>query len=365
MVPFLEAAEDATRGHPKTKQRDYLPSGRFPVVDQGQELIGGYTDDQSMLSQTELPVVIFGDHTRCVKYVDFPFGAGADGVKVLRPRPGVDAKFLYYFVRSLPLHDGGYSRHFKYLKEAKVPLPPIEEQGRIAAVLDAAHALRSKRRQAMAKLDALTQSIFIDMFGDSSDPGVDLGDVAEVQGGLQVTSKRKSNPIEVPYLRVANVHRGRLDLDEIKTMRVTKSELARTELADGDLLVVEGHGNADEIGRVGIWDGSTTPCVHQNHLIRVRCDTSRVLPQFVETFMNSWVGRRSLLRAANTTSGLNTISTSDVRNVQVPVSSMERQLAFRDRLRKVEVTRHATRLSEAKFSTLFHSLQQRAFRGEL
>ena len=78
-VGFLDAVKDATRGHPKTKQKDYLPFGPYPIVDQGKRLVGGYTDDETMLSLAELPVIIFGDHTRCVKYVDFPFGAGADG----------------------------------------------------------------------------------------------------------------------------------------------------------------------------------------------------------------------------------------------------------------------------------------------
>lgn len=301
-------------------------------------------------------------------------GVCSTDILPIKVGPNVDQRFLLHYLRT-PSMVGQAEKNSsganlprlspKALAAFEIPLPSIEEQRRIAAVLDAADSLRAKRRKGLARLNSLPGAIFIDMFGESSDSLADLGDVAEVQGGLQITSKRRSNPVEVPYLRVANVHRGFLDLDEIKTMRVTNSELARTKLTDGDLLVVEGHGNAGEIGRVGIWDGSISPCVHQNHLIRVRCDTGRVLPQFVEAFMNSWVGRRALLRAANTTSGLNTISTSDVRTVQVPLAPMERQLAFQGRLRKVELVRQATRSSEAEFNTLFQSLQQRAFRGEL
>ena len=251
------------------------------------------------------------------------------------------------------------------LKNLLVPLPPIEEQRRIASVLDAAEALRAKRRQALAKLDSLTQAIFVDMFGAGGGEEQALGRLAEVQGGLQVTTKRKGHPIHVPYLRVANVYRGSLDLSEVKILQVSEKELARARLAKGDLLVVEGHGNKDEIGRVGIWDGSIDPCVHQNHLIRVRCDPSQLHPRFAEAFMNSWVGRRALLRAANTTSGLNTISTRDVRDVQIPLPALSAQKRFVEVANHVDRQRTMLTAADTELNGLIGSLQQRAFRGEL
>jgi len=111
-------------------------------------------------------VIVFGDHTRSFKYVDFPFCMGADGVKVLRPKLETDVKYLYYYLRQLRLTDGGYDRHFKYLKRSTIVLPPLAEQHRIAEILDKADELRTKRRAAIAQLDTLTRSIFLDMFGD-------------------------------------------------------------------------------------------------------------------------------------------------------------------------------------------------------
>lgn len=253
----------------------------------------------------------------------------------------------------------------KVLESFEVPLPPIEEQRRIAVVLDTAETLRVKRRQALGKLDSLMQAIFVGMFGTSGNERRMLSDLAEVQGGLQVTSKRRDLPISVPYLRVANVYRGSLDLSEVKTLQVTEREIERTRLVKDDLLVVEGHGNKDEIGRVGIWDGSIDLCVHQNHLIRVRCDRVQLLPRFAEAFMNSWVGRRALLRAANTTSGLNTISTSDVRGIQIPLPAMSEQQKFVKAAIQVDRQRAKTMDASAELDHLFLSLQQRAFRGEL
>lgn len=164
-LPFEAVFVDLSAGQPKTLARDFLDAGRFPLVDQGQELVGGYTDDESALCRAQLPVIVFGDHTRAVKYVDFPFGVGADGVKVLRPARDDDPRFLYWYLRAAMVQASGYDRHFKYLKRLQLSLPPVEEQRRIAAILDSADDLRAKRRESLALLESLTESIFLHMFG--------------------------------------------------------------------------------------------------------------------------------------------------------------------------------------------------------
>lgn len=254
--------------------------------------------------------------------------------------------------------------------ESRIPLPPLPEQRRIAAILDQADALRAKRREALAQLDSLTQSIFIQMFGDPiANPFdwalIQVGNLADVQGGLQVSSARKALPLEVPYLRVANVYRGRLQLDEVKTIRATAAEVSRTTLQVNDLLVVEGHGNQDEIGRAALWNGSITPCVHQNHLIRARFDTSKVLPLYACEYLNSRGGRRHLLRAGKSTSGLNTISVSEVRGAPVALPPLPLQKTFATRIQAVESLKTIHRVALAELDALFASLQHRAFSGQL
>jgi type I restriction enzyme S subunit len=248
--------------------------------------------------------------------------------------------------------------------------PPLAEQRRIAEVLDRAEALRAKRRAALAQLDFLTQSLFLDIFGDPATnpkgwPVSRVGDVADVQGGLQVTSARKNLPHEVPYLRVANVYRGFLDLSEIKTIRATDIEIARTKLVKDDLLIVEGHGNPAEIGRGALWDGSIAGCIHQNHIIRARFAPAKVVPLYACEYLNSPGGRRHLLRAGKTTSGLNTISVSEVRGTPVALPPIELQREFAHRIQAVEKLKAAQRASLAEMDALFVSLQHRAFRGEL
>ena len=133
--------------------------------------------------------------------------------------------------------------------------------------------------------------------------------------------------MEVPYLRVANVLRDRLTLDHIKLIRLTEAELMRTRVQPGDLLIVEGHGNPTEIGRAAIWDGQIPTCVHQNHLIRARPDRALLEPGFAVAYLNSSSGRQHLLRRGKTTSGLNTITTSDVKDctMLVPPIGLQRK----------------------------------------
>ena len=109
----------------KIKQKDYLQQGTYPVIDQGQDLIGGYYDDVNFVVPNEPPYIIFGDHTKVKKYIPFKFVAGADGVKVLKSKSNTDPKFLYYAIHSIKIEDKGYARHFQLLEKSDFPLPPL------------------------------------------------------------------------------------------------------------------------------------------------------------------------------------------------------------------------------------------------
>ena len=188
-----------------------------------------------------------------------------------------------------------------------------------------------------------------------------LGDCGEIQGGLQVTSKRRSLPLSRPYLRVANVYRGRLDLTEIKAIRATQAEADRTRLQSGDLLFVEGHANPQEVGRVAIWDGSVPDCVHQNHLIRVRLDPSVLLPAFAVAWFNSPAGASHFRRAGKTTSGLNTISAITVRSAPTLLPPLDEQRRLAAMLDHAVAIRDRRRQVEAHFQTLAGSIFTRMF----
>lgn len=288
----------------------------------------------------------------------------------IRDQKRLDERYLLRALQGMDLAQSsnraamGATLNKAKLREIQIPVPPLTEQRRIAGTLDQADAIRARRRQVLAHFDSLTQSIFHDMFG-RDEATAEFGDVAEIQGGLQVSAKRAALPVEVPYLRVANAHRGRLDLAEVKTLRATEAEVDRTRLRKYDLLFVEGHANPLEVGRVAMWDGSVAGCVHQNHLIRGRIDKQRLLPVVALHWFNSVAGADHFRRAGRTTSGLNTISASTVRSAPIVLPDRGLQTQFADRVRQIEGTKSRLHAAVAADGELFASLQSRAFRGEL
>ncbi|HEY3045116.1 MAG TPA: restriction endonuclease subunit S [Vicinamibacterales bacterium] len=255
------------------------------------------------------------------------------------------------------------------LAAVPVPLPALSEQRHIVEILDQADCLRCLRAGADAKAESILPAIFFKMFGDpvTNPKGwreSPIDRVADVQGGLQLSEKRKGN-IDVPYLRVANVYRNRLDLSEIKTLSVTQPELDRTRLTAGDVLVVEGHGNPAEIGRCAVWDGSIDPCVHQNHLIRARPNPSRLRPYFLSRFLNSAAGRQHLLRCGKTTSGLNTITVSNVKSAVIFLPPVDLQQRFEEGVACEDTTCKLRNVASAALERLWNLLLDRAFSGSL
>ncbi len=289
----------------------------------------------------------------------------------------LNIKYLFLFLDNYleKLRVGSIGGVIKYIKlnhltDIGILLPPLATQQHIARVLEQADQLRKQAQQMERELNQLAQSLFLEMFGDPvrNPKGwkiIPLSCLADVQGGLQVTHRRDSLPVEVPYLRVANVFKDKLDLDEVKTIRVTEQELERTALQKGDMLVVEGHGNKDEIGRAAIWEGELDVCIHQNHLIRVRFDLEKIIPQFVSIYLNSSGGREQIRRLSKTTSGLNTISTNNVKSLKLIVPDRETQQTYTDAYAAIQQQLSELKSLKDSYEGIFNSLMQRAFNGEL
>jgi type I restriction enzyme S subunit len=154
--PFEKVALPQSDKGKRIKQRDYLPHGKLPVVDQGQSDIGGYTDDESMCFSEALPVVIFGDHTRAVKLVNHPFVVGADGIKIFSPVADVLPKYLYYWMKSAPIENRGYGRHYQYLRKLNVPVPSMAKQ---QAIVDEIETQFSRLDEAVANLQRVKANL--------------------------------------------------------------------------------------------------------------------------------------------------------------------------------------------------------------
>jgi type I restriction enzyme S subunit len=162
-VPFDEAVSVVSdRGH-RIKQKEYVSEGPLPVVDQGEGLIGGYTDNVAAKVEANKPVIVFGDHTRRFKYVKFPFAVGADGVKLFSAEDFWNPDFLFLQLAALDLEDRGYGRHYQHLRKKELVLAPLREQSRIVAKLEELlsdlDAGMAELRAAQKKLQQYRQSL--------------------------------------------------------------------------------------------------------------------------------------------------------------------------------------------------------------
>ena len=166
MIAFDEIFIDKTKYGVKVQTSEYGEQGKHIIIDQGQTQIAGYTDREDGLFE-EVPVVIFGDHTRVIKYVDEPFFLGADGVKVLRSKDNnANYKYLYYALKNAKIPNTGYNRHFKWLKEVIIKYPDRERQDEIVEILDKVSDVIQKRQDELSRLDNLIKARFVEMFGD-------------------------------------------------------------------------------------------------------------------------------------------------------------------------------------------------------
>lgn len=246
-------------------------------------------------------------------------GFGSTEFHVFRSKGAVLPKFLWYFVRQQSFRDNarkvmtgavGQQRvPADYLRNHSLSLPPLQEQQRIVDKIGNLIARTARARSELEKVPALlamyksavlelafSGRLTADLRGnDENDaPGLPkgwatqhLGDISEIQSGIQVGKRRSGQEelVEVPYLRVANVQRGWLNLGEIKTIFVTPEEKIRLLLAQGDVLMNEG-GDRDKLGRGWVWSGEIDECIHQNHVFRIRVNAGTLPPEFVSHFAN-------------------------------------------------------------------------------
>lgn len=165
MLSFNEIFADSTKYCKKIKTDEYHETGKNMIVDQGQSEIAGYTDLEEGLF-SDVPAIIFGDHTRIIKYVDKPFFIGADGVKVLKSKlEKANYRYLYYALKNVKIPNTGYNRHFKWLKETIFNYPNSDRQQEIVLILDKLQSIITHLRTQLEKLDLLVKARFVEMFG--------------------------------------------------------------------------------------------------------------------------------------------------------------------------------------------------------
>lgn len=221
----------------------------------------------------------------------------------------------------------------KNLKSLQIPLPPLDEQRRIVGILNRAAKIERLRRQARERMRKFIPALFVRMFGGQDQVGVrypcvPLREVAEIGSG--VTKGRRieaADAVEVPYLRVANVQDGFLNLDEIKAIAIRRGEEQKYALAPGDLVMTEG-GDPDKLGRAAVWNGELGYCAHQNHVFRVRPHAEVVLTDYLRDVAGSTYGKAYFLSVAKRTTGIASINKTQLGGFPVPVPPMELQVLY-------------------------------------
>lgn len=285
-------------------------------------------------------------------------------------------EYLYHFLETIDFYVLVNSTTVPSIRKTdmealNVPLPPLEEQKRIAAILDQADELRRLRQRALDRLSQLGQSIFYEMFGDPVENphkwsvSLELGEIAEIVSGITKGRKLNGQSVrEVSYLAVSNVQDRHLNLTKVKTIEATSAELEKYRLKKNDLLLTEG-GDPDKLGRGTLWGGELPDCIHQNHIFRVRLTSSIVRPVFLSWLVSSSRGKRYFLQSAKQTTGIASINMTQLRGFPLLLPPVSLQKQFEDRLSAMDASSESLIVSADTFENLFRSLQQRAFRGDI
>lgn len=301
--------------------------------------------NRASLKQADLIITTSGDCGK-VAYVDnVPLPSIASNfVKIIRVDESlIHSKFLYYFLISkeflcqLPSFIRGTTMPNLLLPimmdKVLVPTPPINEQIRISGILDKICDIYELANQVDNYKNVLSESIFVDIFGDPVlNPlkwnVVRLETVADIRSG--VTKGRKFNgktTVFSPYLRVANVQDGYFDLSEIKEVEVLPSDIQKFMLHQGDVLMTEG-GDFDKLGRGSVWNCQIENCIHQNHIFRVRPNTDKILPEFLNAVTGSQRGKRYFLSSSKQTTGIASINKTQLSAFPMILPPIELQKQF-------------------------------------
>jgi type I restriction enzyme, S subunit len=293
-------------------------------------------------------------------------------LRALVPKQPIDTAYLLHSMLGLAdiIERNGSGATVKGITQQRlaglqIPLPPLSEQKRIAGILDAADALRAKRREALAQLDTLLQSTFLDMFGDPVTNPMGWGVVkfrnlgASRLGKMLDKAKQEGN-CQFPYLANFNVQWAGFKLENLRKMDFDADDRVEFELRDGDLLICEG----GEVGRTAIWRSQRKNVYFQKALHRVRLDPTKALPEFGQYFM--WfMAKNGGFRDFTNSATISHLTGAKLKTLPVPLPPLALQHRFAAIVESVEGQKARMRAHLAELDALFASLQSRAFKGAL
>lgn len=364
-VKFLDSIrEEASNNKLKLKGKEFLTEGKYPIIDQGEKYIAGYTNDKNKIYNKILPVIIFGDHTRILKFINFPFALGADGVKILVSNENVSSKYLFYAIRSLKLENLGYSRHYKLLKNKKIPLPfsnnqpDIAEQERIVSILEKAEKQKERCKKAEELLDEYLKSVFNEMFYNKGFEEKRLGEICKiVSGSTPSTSKSEYWNGEINWVTPAELIDGHTFYYFESQRKITEEGLKSCSaeiFPEGTVLLT----SRAPIGKLAI--SGNKMCSNQGFKNLIP------LEKINSIYLYFWLlQKKQYLNSLGNGATFKEISKKIVSNILIPLPPLPLQQKFANIVEQVEKMKEKIKKNKLASEELFNSLMQKAFRGEL
>ena len=319
---FDEIFEDCTKLGTKIKTDEYHSNGKHPIIDQGQEMVAGFTDLEDGLFDA-VPAIVFGDHTRIIKYVDYPFFLGADGVKVLRSKvPNANYRYLYYALKNAKIPNTGYNRHYKWLKELEIEYPPISQQIKTVKVLDEVESIIHNRQNQLQKLDELVKARFVEMFGDCKSM-VSMNELCSIitDGTHQPPRFQESG---IPFIFVSNLVGNVVTYNAEKFISEdTYAELyKRTPIEIGDLLLstVGSYGHPAVVTE-------DRKFLFQRHIAYLKPRHNMVNSFYLHSALLAPDGQRQIEEKVKGIAQ-KTLNLSEIKKIAVPLPTIEEQNQF-------------------------------------
>lgn len=365
MKKFDEVFVDKTKYGVKVQTSEYREFGSHIIIDQGQSKIAGYTDREDGLFK-EVPVIIFGDHTRVIKYVDEPFFLGADGVKVLRSKDNnANYKYLYYALMNARIPDTGYNRHFKWLKEVKINYPDSDKQAEIVEILDKVSNVIKKREDELYSLDDLIKARFVELFGDpiQNPKGYPVHQLSEYITSLTSGSRGWAQYCVEDgtewFITIKNVKDCHISTDNMQPVNAPdNAEAKRTKVQEGDLLI----SITADLGRTGVVTKEIAEhgAYINQHLSCIRVNKEVLNPLFVAHYMESPSGKEQFTAKNQSAvkAGLNFNSINSLKLYVPPLKEQDEFIAF---IKQVNKSKVAVQKALDETQMLFDSLMQEYF----
>ena len=358
---FDDIFEDYTKYSLKISKSLYLKSGLYPIIDQGKEEIAGYSNKNINIFD-KIPVIIFGDHTRIFKYVDYPFFLGADGVKILKNTSNLFLdKYLYYSLKNFKIPDTGYNRHFKWLKDFKIKYISLAKQERITSLIEKIEFFILKKEKQLEYLKELKKSLFTRMFGDikTNNKNWQLYEIREISNILT----RGKTPKYTLSSNIFVINQACIYWDKIKyeNIKFHIEEENLLFLKNKDILI-----NSTGTGTLGrmniIGNIINEKFTVDSHVMLLRLKKEKASPiYFINIFMGVEYQKELILKCVNGSTNQIELSKEKFSKFKIPIPPIELQNKFAERIEKIEKLSFEIEKSIKEAENLYNSLMSKYF----